>query len=73
MDDFSLFPCNIDKNEATSTIISLENFGKLIIFNKMQFQEVYVMKIKNSDFFKTYFFFSFIFTFINDFTLNSDN
>ena len=72
MDKIILFPCNIEANEATNTIISLEMFGKLNIFKKMSFQEVYVMKMKISDFFKTHFF-SIIFTFINDFTLNSDN
>ena len=72
MDEFALFPCNIETNEATSTIISLEMFGKLNIFNKMYFQEVYVMKMKISDFLKTHFFII-IFTFIDDFTLNSDN
>ena len=72
MDDFLLFPCNIDTNEATSTIISLEMFGKLNIFNKMEFQEVYVMKMKISDFLKTHFF-RIIFSFIDGFTLNSDN
>ena len=52
MDDFALFSCNIETNEVTSAIISLEMFGKLNIFNKMQFQEVYVMKMKISDFIK---------------------
>ena len=72
MDEFALFPCNIETNEATSTNISLEMFGKLNIFNKMYFQEVYVMKMKISDFLKTHFFII-IFTCIDDFTLNSDN
>ena len=72
MDEFALFPCNIETNEATSTNISLEMFGKLNIFNKMYFQEVYVMKMKISDFLKTHFFII-IFTFIDDFALNSDN
>ena len=71
MDEFALFPCNIETNEATSTIISLEMFGKLNIFNIMYFQEVYVMKLKISDFLKTHLF-SIIFTFSDDFTLNSD-
>ena len=71
MDEFALFPCNIDTNEATSTIISLEMFGKLNIFNIMCFQEVYVMKMKISDFLKTHIF-SIIFTFSDDFTLNID-
>ena len=35
VDDFALFSCNIETNEATSTIISLEMSGKLNIFNKM--------------------------------------
>ena len=56
MDDFTLFSCNIGTNEATTTIISLEMFGKLNIFKKMSFQEVYVMKMKISNFFKTCFF-----------------
>ena len=72
MDEILIFPCNIETNEATSTNISLEMFGKLNIFNKMYFQEVYVMKMKISDFLKTHFFII-IFTCINDFTLNSDN
>ena len=72
MDDFALFPCNIEPNEATSTIISLEMFEKLNIFNKMLFQEVYIVKMKISDFLKKHFF-SIILTFIDDFTLNSDN
>ena len=55
MDEFALFSCNIDTNEATSTIISLEMFGKLNIFNKMKFQEIYVVKMKISDFLKTHF------------------
>ena len=53
MDEMSLFPCNIEANEVPSTIISLASFGKLNIFNKMWFQEVYVMKRKISNFFKT--------------------
>ena len=72
MDDFSLFSCNIKTNEATSTIISLETFGKLNIFNKILYQEVYVMKMEMSDFLKTHIF-SVIFTFIDDVTLNSDD
>ena len=72
MDDFALFSCNIETNEATTTNISLEMFGKLNIFKKMSFQEVYVMKMKISDFLKTLIF-SIIFTFIDDFRLNSDN
>ena len=55
MDEFALFPCNIETNEITSTIISLEMFGKLNIFNKMKFQEIYVVKMKISDFLKTHF------------------
>ena len=46
MDEISLFPCNIEANEVPSTIISLAYFGKLKIFNKMWFQEVYVVKMK---------------------------
>ena len=42
MDRFALFPCNIETNEATSTIILLEMF------------RVYVMKMKISDFLKTH-------------------
>ena len=72
MDDFALFPCNIETNEATSTRISLEMFGKLNIVSKMYFQEVYVMKMEISDFLKTHFFII-IFTCIDDFTLNGDN
>ena len=72
MDEILIFPCNIETNEATSTNISLEMFGKLNIFNKMYFQEVYVMKMKISDFLKTHFFII-ILTFIDDFKLNSDN
>ena len=29
MDEISPFPCNIETNEATSIIISMEIFGKL--------------------------------------------
>ena len=32
MNKISLFPCNIETNEATSTIISLDTLGKLNIF-----------------------------------------
>ncbi len=56
MDKISLFPCNIEANENPSTIISLASFGKLNIFNKMWFQEVYIMKMKISNFFKILFF-----------------
>ena len=55
MDEILLFPRNIDPNEATSTIILLEMFGKLNVFNKMKFQEVYAIKMKISDLFKTNF------------------
>ena len=72
MDNISLFPCNIETNEVPSTIISSASFGKLNIFNKMEFQEVYIVKMKISDFLKTHFF-SIIFTFIDDFKLNSGN
>ena len=64
--------CNIETNETTSTIISFTTVGKLNKFNKMEFQEVYIVKMKISDFLKTHFF-SIIFTSIDDFTLNNDN
>ena len=35
MDEISLFPCNIETNEATNTIISLVSVGTLNKFNKM--------------------------------------
>ena len=35
MDEISLFPCNIETNEATNTIISLVSVGILNKFNKM--------------------------------------
>ena len=73
MDEISLFTCNIETKKITSTIISLETFGKLKIFNKMTFQEVYITKMKIYDFLKTHFLVIYLFTFIDDFTLNSDN
>ena len=53
MDEISLFPCNIEANEVPSTIISSASFSKLNIFNKMWFQEVYVVKMKIFNFVKT--------------------
>ena len=70
MDKISLFPCNVEANEVPSTIISLTSFGKLNIFNKMSFQEIYVMKVKISNFFKTPFL---VLHFIDDYTLNIDD
>jgi hypothetical protein len=37
MDKISLFPCNIETNEATNNIISLVYVGILNEFNKMAF------------------------------------
>ena len=67
MDEILHFSCNIKANEVPSTIISLASFGKLNIFNKMWFQEIYVMNMKISNFFKTPFF-SITLTFIDDYT-----
>ena len=65
MDEFALFPCNIETNEATSTIISLETFGKLnILISRSLCNEK-----ENFRFFKN----TITFTFIDDYTLNSDN
>ena len=72
MDEFLLLPCNIETNEVPSTIISLAFLGKLNIFNKMLFQEVYLMKMEISIFLITSFF-SITSTFIDDFTLNIDD
>ena len=72
MDEISLFSCNMKANEVPSTIISLASFGKLNIFNKMWFQEIYVMNMKISNFFKTPFF-SITLTFIDDYTLTIDD
>ena len=72
MDEISLFPCNIEANEVPSTIISSASFSKLNIFNKMWFQEVYVVKMKISNFVKTPFF-SIKLTFIDDYTMNIDD
>ena len=71
VDEIILFPCNIKTNEVPSTIISSAFFSKLNIFNKMWIQEVYVMKMKISNFFKATFF-SITLTFIDDYTLNID-
>ncbi len=68
----SLFPCNIMANEVPSTIISSASFGKLNIFNKIWYQEVYVMQMKISNFFKTSSF-NIKLTFIDDYTLNIEN
>ena len=35
MDEFRLFPCNIETNEVPSTIISSASVSKLNIFEKM--------------------------------------
>ena len=72
MDEILLFPCDIKANEVPSTIISLASFGKINIFNKMWFQEIYVMKMKISNFFKTPFF-RITHTYIDDYTLNIDD
>ena len=72
MDEISLFPCNIEANEVPSTIISSASFSKLNIFNKMWFQEVYVVKMKISNFVKTPFF-SITLKFIDDYTMNIDD
>jgi hypothetical protein len=72
MDEISLFPCNIEANKVPSTIISSASFGKLNIFNKIGFQEVYVVKMKISNFVKTPFF-SITLTFIDDYTMNIDD
>ena len=65
-------PSNIETNKVPSTLILLETFGKLDIFNKMWFQEVHVMKKKISNFLKTPVF-SITLTFINDYVLNVDD
>ena len=72
MDEILLSSCNIKANEVPSTIISLASFGKLNIFNKMWVQEVYVVKMKISNFGKTPFF-SITLTFIDDYTMNIDD
>ena len=51
-----IFSYNIETNKVLSTLILLQIFGKLYIFNKMWFQEVYVTKMKISNFLQTLFF-----------------
>ena len=39
VDEFALFPCDIETNEATSTIISLEMFGKQNVISRSLYSE----------------------------------
>ena len=39
MDEISLFPCNIETNKATNTIISLVSVGTLNKFNTIRCQK----------------------------------
>ena len=66
LDEISIFSYNIETFKVPSDLILLETFGKLYIFNKMWFQEVYVMKMKISNFLKTPFF-SITLTVIDDY------
>ena len=71
MDEIFVFPCNIKTNEVPSTNILLVSVGTINIFNKMQFQRIFVVKMKVFKFWKTHFS-GIIFTVVDDFTLNSD-
>ena len=68
MDEILVFPCNIKTNEVPSTIISLVSVGTLNIFNKKSL----CSENEDFNFLKTHFS-GIIFTFVDDFTLDSDN
>ena len=72
MDEILVFPCNIKTNEVPGTIISLVSVGTLNIFNKIKFQRVYVVKLKIFNFLKTHFS-GITFTFVDAYTVNSEN